>query len=127
VEIRKMSNWHYIDDIETFLDQIRNVSFDKFLEVNKTVDDEFTNKLSENTGEIDLTISISEVENIAMPFLKKKNGKYKISDKILQTIIEKINSRMISNSLNKLVSDGIVESAFDSELNDFVFWLKEDN
>lgn len=122
-----MSNWYYIDDIETFLDQIRNVSFDKFLEVNKTVNDEFTSKLSENPGEIDLTISRSEVENIAMPFLKKNNGKYKISDKILQTIIEKLNSRMISNSLNKLVSEGVIESAFDSELNDFVFWIKEDD
>ena len=122
-----MSNWYYVDDIETFLDQIRNVSFDKFLEVNKTVNDEFTSKLSENPGEIDLTISRSEVENIAIPFLKKKNGKYKISDKILQTIIEKINSRMISNSLNKLVSEGVIESAFDSELNDFVFWIKEDD
>lgn len=118
-------NWYYVENIEAFLDQIRNVSYDKFLEVNKTVNDEFTSKISKSPEDIDSIISKSEVENITMPLLKKKNGNYKISDKILQTIIEKLNSRMISNSLNKLVSEGIVESAFDSELNDFVFWIKD--
>jgi hypothetical protein len=32
---------------------------------------------------------------------------------------------MVSNILTKLVSDGIIESAFDTEKNDFIFWVKE--
>ena len=38
-----------------------------------------------------------------------------------------MNSRMISNLLNGLVSKGLVESSYDSELNDFVFWIKDEN
>jgi hypothetical protein len=34
---------------------------------------------------------------------------------------------MISNILSKLVSEGLLDSAFDTEKNDFIFWVKENN
>jgi hypothetical protein len=34
---------------------------------------------------------------------------------------------MVSNILAKLVGDGLLDSAFDSERNDFIFWIKEDD
>jgi hypothetical protein len=40
--------------------------------------------------------------------------------------IESLNSRLVSNMLHKLSMEGFLESAFDSNLNDFVFWVKED-
>ena len=33
---------------------------------------------------------------------------------------------MVSNIVKGLVSRGLVESAFDSEKNDFVFWVRTD-
>ena len=34
---------------------------------------------------------------------------------------------MTSNILNGLVNKGIVETAYDDETNDFVFWIKNEN
>lgn len=118
-----MNEWYYIENLDEFLKQIRKISYEKFLEANKIVGDEFTDRFQEELDEI---LSKQESDNIALPFLKKYKDTYKVSEKTIIKIIEKLNSRMISNSLNKLVSDGIIESAYDSELNDFVFWIKED-
>ena len=34
---------------------------------------------------------------------------------------------MVSNILNQLVQKGLVESAFDTESNDFIFWVKDND
>jgi hypothetical protein len=34
---------------------------------------------------------------------------------------------MISNILNSLVNKGILDSAYDSDQNDFIFWVKEED
>lgn len=33
---------------------------------------------------------------------------------------------MVSNILNTLVNKGVLDSGYDSEKNDFIFWVKED-
>ena len=38
-----------------------------------------------------------------------------------------MNHRMISNMLQGLVSKGVLESGFDSESNDFIFWIPNDD
>jgi predicted transcriptional regulator len=53
-----------------------------------------------------------------------KKIRYVLNDTILVDIIENLNSRMVSNVLTNLVQKGLVESAFDSQKNDFVFWIK---
>jgi membrane-associated HD superfamily phosphohydrolase len=118
-----MTEWYYVEDIEKFLDHIRKVSYEKFAEVNQMMKDDLASKFTE---ELDNILSRQESDNIVIPLLKKHKDTYKVSDKTVLTIIEKLNSRMISNSLNNLVKSGLIESAFDSELNDFVFWVKED-
>jgi hypothetical protein len=118
-----MTDWYYVENLEEFLNQIRKISYEKFLEVNQIIKDEVTEKFHEELDEI---LSKQESDNIALPLLKKHKDTYKVSEKTVIKIIEKLNSRMISNSLNKLVSEGVLESGFDSELNDFVFWIKED-
>jgi hypothetical protein len=118
-----MTEWYYVEDIEKFLDHIRKVSYEKFTEVNQMMKDDLASKFTE---ELDSILSRQESDNIVIPLLKKHKDTYKVSDKTVFTIIEKLNSRMISNSLNNLVKSGLIESAFDSELNDFVFWVKED-
>jgi len=32
---------------------------------------------------------------------------------------------MVSNIINSLVKKGLIETAFDSEKNDFIFWVKD--
>jgi hypothetical protein len=58
---------------------------------------------------------------------KTKEVRYCLTDKLLQTIIEDLNNRMISNILNSLVNKGILDSAYDSDQNDFIFWVKEED
>jgi hypothetical protein len=33
---------------------------------------------------------------------------------------------MVSNILNSLVNKGVLDSAYDDEQNDFIFWVKEE-
>lgn len=121
-----MTNWTVIpeNDINLFLNDVRNLSFDKFLEVNNSQKDGFSEKIKEQNFELEALLSEKESKSIASPFLKMKGNKYVFSEKTLYKIIEKFNSRMISNSINILASKDIVDVAYDSELNDFVFWIK---
>lgn len=118
-----MTEWYYVEDMEKFLEHIRKISYEKFTEVNQMIKDDLASEFNEELDEI---LSRQESDNIVIPLLKKHKDSYKISNETVIKIIEKLNSRMISNSLNKLVKLGIVDSAFDSDLNDFVFWIKED-
>ena len=54
-----------------------------------------------------------------------KKERYIISTKNYLEMIESFNARMISNLLSHLVSQGFIESAFDTEANDFIFWMKD--
>jgi len=36
-----------------------------------------------------------------------------------------MNGRLVSNMLTSLVSKGLIESAYDEQINDFVFWIKD--
>ena len=50
---------------------------------------------------------------------------YVISEKKYMAMIESFNQRLVSNMLKNLTQIGLLESAYDSELNDFIFWIKE--
>lgn len=129
--------WYYINDIDNFIDSTRKLVFKLFGETNKeTKDDDFVDILSEMTSdelsELDYTLTHEESEVIVKQYAKKQTSKknnkvrYIINDDILNTIIEQLNSRMISNILNRLTNQGLLESAYDSEMNDFIFWVKDD-
>jgi hypothetical protein len=82
-------------------------------------------------AELDLILSFDESEIIVKNYSKKQKNKktskirYLISDELYIEIIEALHSRMISNILNNLVNKGLVETAFDEEKNDFVFWIND--
>lgn len=129
--------WYVIGDLSEFIEHARRLVFKFFGEVNKNSDDHLSAIISslsdEEEKELDKTLSFAECENIAKQFLKQKIDKktkiisYYINDVILMEMLESFNSRMVSNILNKLVNDGLLESAFDEKHNDFVFWVKEEN
>jgi hypothetical protein len=117
--------WIEIKNINNFLEKIRNKSFELFLEINNDMNDEISKKIEENNFCVDDIITEKEVEMIVLPFLKNNNKKYRFTKKSLDKIIENLNSRIISNSINKLASIDIFEVAYDNDLDDFVFWIKK--
>lgn len=119
-----MSNWIEIKDLDLFVEKVRKISFDKFIEINESFENEEQYWMKLNDPDIDSIITISESKNIVMPLLEETDFGYRSSYDNLYKIIEELNSRMISNSLINLVNSGVLESAFDDKLNDFVFWIK---
>ena len=126
-----------IDDLSKFIESTRILVFNSF---GKNDDDnEEINQDSflissleqDQIDELNQILPQTECEIIAKDFIKQKKNKknnkirYIISSKTYMDMIESFNSRMISNILNNMVNKGIVESAYDSELNDFVFWIKD--
>lgn len=91
------------------------------------------NMNSESMNELDRILPMDEAKNIFKPFVKTKKNKKTFETKLLimesdyDIVLQQISSRMISNIVRGLVKKGLVESAFDEEKNDFVFWLKKEN
>ena len=83
--------------------------------------------------ELDETLSYNESLIIVKQHIKKQIHKktdkirYIMNDKIFLSIIESLNERMVSNLLSSLVNKGLVETAYDDEDDDFIFWVKDEN
>ena len=120
---------YIINDLNQFADYIRKISFEKFSKANDSVNDDFSVHLSQekDSKKVDDIISTQEVEIIILSITKKnKKGHFPINDKKLVKIIENINGRIVSNLLNSLVNKNIMETAYDEDINDFIFWLRGD-
>ncbi len=126
--------WYIIDNIENFVESTRVLIFDAF---GKT-DNHELDKLKLNIAdlstdehsELDSVLTQNECMVIAKNLLKKKRSKkgivYVVNNRIYSQIVESFNSRLVSNILSNLVNQGILESAFDPNKNDFIFWIKDD-
>tara|TARA_B100001778_G_scaffold273422_1_gene235849 strand:- start:3707 stop:4120 length:414 start_codon:yes stop_codon:yes gene_type:complete len=90
------------------------------------------NMPEEQQEEMNSILSMSEAKAIFKPFVRQQRHKKTLSIKtsILEAdydiILRQLSERMISNIVRNLVNRGLVESAFDEEKNDFVFWVKKD-
>ena len=127
-------NQHYtITNLEKFVESTRVLVFDAF---GKTDNHDLsglamnlTELKPEEQVEIDSVLSQQEGLIIARDFIREKtrNKKttYIISEKKYRAMIESFNERLVSNMLKNLTQSGLLESAYDSELNDFIFWIKE--
>ena len=87
----------------------------------------------EQQEEMNSILSLSEARAIFKPFVRQQrhkktlNIKTSILESDYDTILRQLSERMISNIVRNLVSRGLVESAFDEEKNDFIFWVKKDH
>lgn len=133
----KDNGWFVITDLDTFTYKARAIVFNNFgkstedqeSDIDSIIDDvkeqdqeEFDKILSQNES---LAIVKENVKIEKNKYTKK--FRYVLDDIIFLHIIEKLNDRMVSNVLNSLVQKGLVESAFDTESNDFIFWIKDEN
>lgn len=129
--------WFFINDFDDFVDHSRSLVFKFFGAINEVANDSMTASLAqmsqEELEEMDETLTHDESAIIIKNYARKqvnrktKEIRYCLTDKLLQSIIEDMNSRMISNILNSLVNKGVLDSAYDSDQNDFIFWVKDDD
>jgi len=125
--------WFVINNIEDFVQSTRVLVYSAFGSKENKQDNDFTidiTKLEESeVSELNNCLSQKESLLIAKEYLKKskkQNNNYIISNTRYAKLIEALNARMISNMLVKLTQDGLLDSAFDIESNDFIFWVKDD-
>lgn len=126
-----------IDDMEKFIESTRVLVFNAFGKTNETELDDLSFILSElpedHITELNETLTQSECMIISQDFVRKeinrktKAIRFTISTSKYMEMIESFNSRMISNMLNNMVNKGILDSAYDIDANDFIFWIKDDN
>jgi len=129
--------WFLIKDFDDFVDHARSLVFKFFGVSNEMANDPLSSSLAmltkEELSEMDDTLTRDEsaviIKNHARKQINKKTKetRYCLNDNVLQIIIEDLNSRMVSNILNALVNKGILDSAFDTDQNDFIFWVKEED
>lgn len=129
--------WFFINDFDDFVDHARSLVFKFFGVANEMADDPLSSSLAtltkEELTEMDETLTHDESAIIIRNHAKKqinrktKETRYCLTDEILQSIIEDLNSRMVSNILNTLVNKGVLDSAFDTDQNDFIFWVKDED
>ena len=128
-----MNSWYQIKDLTGFINHARELVFKSFGQINEEANDNITYTLNElapkDKEELDKILTYDEclimIKNHIKTKISKKTKKesYYINDTILGEILESFNSRMVSNILAKLVNDGLLDSAFDTEKNDFIFWV----
>jgi DNA-binding HxlR family transcriptional regulator len=130
---------YYINNLIEFVDGARALVFNSFgkhfdhVEDPNVIDELISQIDPEELDEFNQVLSHKESLLIVKQLVKKQKNKklnkvrYIIDEKSYMEILETLNSRMISNILTKMAADGVIESAFDSELNDFVFWAKDEN
>jgi hypothetical protein len=122
--------WFVIKDMDMFINYTRNMIYENYgdaktEDVSKELD-------SQEIQELDRILSFDESLNIVKGLVKKQKNKkndairFIVNDDSYMKIIQSLTDRMTSNILTSLVKKGVVETAYDSEENDFIFWIKND-
>ena len=126
-----MEDSYIIKDFDAFIEATRVLVFNTFSEQkNNVLDHNISNLHEKEVDELDNVLSQSECILIAEDFITKQTNKktkekrYIITDSNYMSMVEAFNSRMVSNILSNLVNKGIIDSAYDEDKNDFVFWIK---
>lgn len=129
-----MNGWLEVVNVKKLVDFSRKIVYHNFDEDNSDLSDrEFLAKvdgIQENNKELDHLLPYGECRVMINPYLvrvvSKTEDYYKIKEDDYDDFLVQLNRRMVSNIVKDLVSKGLVESAFDNEKNDFVFWVKGD-
>ena len=121
--------WMEIVNLEKLVNFSRKVIFYNFDEENSELKDEdFLEKIEkiENTdnAEMDTVLPYSECRLMLQSMIKTQKTKKLLKEEDYDEFLSQLNERMISNIVQGLVNKGVLESAFDDEKNDFVFWIK---
>lgn len=130
-----MNNEYIIKDIDNFVLSTRSLVFNNFgkdQDKTKPIDDLLQDVKIEELEEFNQVLSQEESMIIAKGLFKKqvnrktKKTRYVMTDDSFIEMVMLFNDRMVSNMLNGLVNKGLLETAFDTESNDFIFWIKDE-
>lgn len=127
--------WFVVPDLDEFVYKARAIVFNNFGNWDQDSDEpvDISDVTSKDQEEFDKLLSHNESLVIVKEHLKKEKNKktkqirYVLNDEIFADIVAKLNERMVSNIMSGLVNKGLVESAFDEKINDFVFWVKDEH
>lgn len=127
------SEWFVVSDLSDFTDRARAIVYNNFgaWEDKLKMDLATDHVKEEEKADLDKMLSHQESlvivkENIQRQKHKRtKKVRYILNDTIFSNIIHKLNDRIVSNIMTSLVQKGLVETAFDDEANDFVFWVRD--
>jgi len=127
------NEWFIVNDVDSFINSARTIVYNNFGDWNKDEDTIVESMLTkpEDETEFEALLTYEESSVIVRSLLKKqkhkKNGniRYLVSDDLFYEILKQLNDRMVSNTISSLVKKGLVESAYDDELDDFVFWVND--
>lgn len=126
--------WFAVTDMDGLITSARTLvynNFGKWDEDEDTIVESMIDK-PDDEEEFNQLLTHEESAVIVESLLKKQRNKktkeirYLISDEIFYDILQQLNDRLVSNTLNSLVNKGFVESAYDDKIDDFVFWVNED-
>lgn len=125
----EFENVYDITNLLEFLDASRVWLYTMFggLNPSESMEIKYVDLEVEEKQEIDKVLNIKEVINIAQEYIKfnERDGIWLITEDRYEQLLIELNARMTSNLLASMVSSGILESAYDSEINDFVFWRND--
>lgn len=129
--------WYVVKDLEEFIETSRSLVYNNFgnsTDKSDSIDTILTAIVEgEDKKELDNVLSYEESLMIIKSFLKKeinkktKKHRYVMTEDMFLSIIESLNDRMVSNILSGLVNKGLLETGYDEESNDFIFWIKDEN
>jgi|694.fasta_scaffold26261_2 hypothetical protein len=135
--MKNNKEWFQVIDVAKFIESTRVLIFNSFGKTNENQPDELSLVMEDlpktEIEELNTVLTQEECVIMSKEFLKeRKNNKTKqtiflITNQKYMEMIECFNNRMISNMLNNLVNKGLLETAYDSESNDFVFWIKDND
>lgn len=134
----KDSEWMEIVNLPKLIEFSRKLIYSNFDGTNDSLtDQDFLTKveklhLSEDENkELEQLLPLKECEIIFYDFIRIENNQGKremfMEEGSFDIILVQLNSRMISNIVQNLVKQGHLETAFDNEKNDFVFWVSRDD
>lgn len=98
-------------DVNVFIEQVKNIDSE--------------------AAEINDVLPMKETKNIFKQFLIRKRHKktkqiaYFMKESDYDEVLVQLNSRMVSNIVQSLVKKGVLNTAFDDEKNDFIFWVNK--
>jgi hypothetical protein len=128
------NKWFTVKDLDGFVTSARQLVYNNFGSWDENEEDIVDSMVVKPSDQKEFDSLLSQEESLVIikAALKKQKHKqtkkirYLISDELFYDILQQLNDRIVSNTIGSLVQKGLVESAYDSEIDDFVFWVNND-
>jgi len=126
----KKQRIYEVTDLDEFVRSLRTIILENFYEEEKKRKSasEFDKLIRLKRKKLEEKLTIQEAQSIIRPMLRATENttgqaEYTVSHKGFKKMLDELNKRIISNILVELCSEGLIESGFDEEKNDFIFWV----